>query len=850
MRDEAAFTALVRRHGPMVLAVCRRVLRDAHTAEDAFQATFLVLARKAASLSQPELLGHWLHGVAYRTAVKARTEAARRRAQEQQAVLTQEIAGDDDFLWRDLRAVLDEEVNRLPNRYRVPVVLCYLQGQTNAEAARRLGCSRGTVATLLARAREKLRRRLTQRGVSLSVGVALAALVRTAQGGAVPRTLEQVTVKAAALLAAGQTSALGALAVHAVALAKGVSKGMLMEKLKLPVAIVMMTALVGTGAGVTAYCVRAQTGGIAEVDSEDKPQPAYKTERPRPHAAPPVEQPKDQQIAMRTENFVVTAPTEAIARQVGEAAEHNRKALARQWLSKELPAWDEPCPVRVTITGKQIGGSSTFEFRDGVVVSKVPIGAIVKAKPMVIRGGMVLESPLDRIFADLLPHEMTHTILAEWRCQPLPRWADEGAAMLSESAISRARHERALERFLNTRRLLALSELLPKRDFPKDVTAFYAQSYSLTDFLVSSRGRREFLEFVSKGEDDGWDKAAQSVYGYKTVKDLEQAWLVHARKRIAEERSDEPASEALAAESRQPKPQPAPVRTTPLANPLLRKLPAGPAPNPVLVLLSEEGRLTVFQKVVYYQPVTSYVSSKDGVATPVTSYRRTDYYHASAYNSAGIRVHDAKGREIDAKELRQRLKKETIALASADGQPVDPLHLRLYKEDTLVFVLPQGSPAVPGAAPIAPPPAPAAAPPAVPTAPVPVPLPPVENPEETVPPSGSSKRAHDLDPRLGQEVRAIAVTPTQSQARSLTIEASVKGVTVESAEIQGSAQRVVYDEAQGRLELISSADFPATLYRKQNGPGHHRESFRARKVIYSLKDRNVQAVGDGSSFEP
>src|SRR5579884_1443507 len=172
-RDETAFAALVRRHGPMVLAVCRRVLRDGHTAEDAFQATFLVLARKAGSLAKPELLANWLYGVARRTAAKAKTDAAKRRLHERRAVRTPPSDPCDELEWHDLRAVLDEEVSRLPERYRVPVVLCYLQGQTNAEAARRLGCSRGTVATLLARARDKLQRRLTQRGVGLSVGFGL-----------------------------------------------------------------------------------------------------------------------------------------------------------------------------------------------------------------------------------------------------------------------------------------------------------------------------------------------------------------------------------------------------------------------------------------------------------------------------------------------------------------------------------------------------------------------------------------------------------------------------------------------------------------------------------------------------
>jgi hypothetical protein len=356
------------------------------------------------------------------------------------------------------------------------------------------------------------------------------------------------------------------------------------------------------------------------------------------------------------------------------------------------------------------------------------------------------------------------------------------------------------------------------------------------------------------------------------VKELELAWLAHAWKRLAEKQPEIPLRNAPAPESQQPKPRPAPVQTTPLANPLLRKLPVGPAPIQVLVRLSEDGRLTVHRKIVYYQPETTIVKS-NGQAHSVTAYLRKEYGFSSDYDSATIRVHDAKGRDIDAKELRQRLKKWTLALISADHNPVDPLQLRLYKEDTLVFVLPPPPPAqaarpVPGNDPMAPPPPPAAVPPAVPipyqvappppvaapptvpTTPVPALPPPVENPEETVPLSGSSKHAYDLGPPLGKEVRAIAVSPTQTQARSLTIEASVKGITVESAGIQGSAQSVAYNEAKGRLVLIGSADYPATLYREQNGPGHHRESFRARKLIYSLKDRNVQAVGDGYSFEP
>src|SRR5262249_17501866 len=148
--DEAAFTALVNRHGPMVLGVCRRVLRPAHDADDAFQATLLVLLRKARPLRRPELLGNWLYGVAHRTALKARTLAAKRRARERPVVDHLAGAPSPTAAWGDVRPVLDEEVSRLPAKYRAPVVLCYLEGKTNEEAARLLGCPTGTVFSRLA----------------------------------------------------------------------------------------------------------------------------------------------------------------------------------------------------------------------------------------------------------------------------------------------------------------------------------------------------------------------------------------------------------------------------------------------------------------------------------------------------------------------------------------------------------------------------------------------------------------------------------------------------------------------------------------------------------------------------
>src|SRR5260370_39202143 len=163
-RDDATFEAIVRRHGPMVLAVCRRVLRNHHDAEDAFQVTFLVLVRKAAAIASRELLANWLYGVAYHTALKSKAMISKRRAREKQVTAMPESEETQRDLWDDLQPLLDQELSRLPDKYRVPIVLCDLQGKTRKEAARQLGYPEGTVAGRLARARRMLAKRLTQRG--------------------------------------------------------------------------------------------------------------------------------------------------------------------------------------------------------------------------------------------------------------------------------------------------------------------------------------------------------------------------------------------------------------------------------------------------------------------------------------------------------------------------------------------------------------------------------------------------------------------------------------------------------------------------------------------------------------
>jgi RNA polymerase sigma factor (sigma-70 family) len=203
-RDEAAFEAMVMRHGPMVLRVCRDVLVDRHDAEDAFQATFLVLARRAVLIRNREALGAWLYGVAYRVASRAKLDAARRREQERRVADMAAAGSWDELAWQELRAALHEEIDRLPEKYRNPVVLCYLEGQSHEEAAHRLDWPIGTVKGRLARARDLLRDRLGRRDLAIHAQVCIQALTRD-PAPPVPDALARSTVEAAVGFAAGET---------------------------------------------------------------------------------------------------------------------------------------------------------------------------------------------------------------------------------------------------------------------------------------------------------------------------------------------------------------------------------------------------------------------------------------------------------------------------------------------------------------------------------------------------------------------------------------------------------------------------------------------------------------------
>src|SRR5579872_1251499 len=194
-RDEASFGTLVHRHGPMVQGVCRRILGNVHEAEDAFQAVFLVLARKCGSIRKPELLGNWLYGVACRISRKARLKAIRKESWERRAgkMPTQEQVL--ELEWAEVKQVLDDELGRLPEKYRAPLVLCYLQGRTNSEAAAQLGWPAGSISGRLSRAREILRKRLNRRGLTLSAGLLAVLLLHKAASADVAPALSEAAIR-------------------------------------------------------------------------------------------------------------------------------------------------------------------------------------------------------------------------------------------------------------------------------------------------------------------------------------------------------------------------------------------------------------------------------------------------------------------------------------------------------------------------------------------------------------------------------------------------------------------------------------------------------------------------------
>jgi RNA polymerase sigma factor (sigma-70 family) len=267
--DEAAFELLLWRHGPMVWGLCRRILHDHHEAEDAFQATMLVLARKAGSIGHYHSVASWLYKVAYRIALRARAGSGRRARLEKQLRLLPRSEGfRDPEHPADLRQVIDEELIRLPEKYRAPVVLCYLQNKTNEEAAKLLRWPVGTVKTRLLQAREFLGQRLRRRGMTLSGAALAAVLAPPAAEAALPAGLLNATLGAAFVVPAAKVGALGLVSTRGILLMEGALKAMFFTKLKIAAAVLLVAGTAGTGVGLVSY--HSLAAGQAGADNKSQ----------------------------------------------------------------------------------------------------------------------------------------------------------------------------------------------------------------------------------------------------------------------------------------------------------------------------------------------------------------------------------------------------------------------------------------------------------------------------------------------------------------------------------------------------------------------------------------------------
>ncbi|MFO0877285.1 MAG: hypothetical protein U0840_07905 [Gemmataceae bacterium] len=216
----------------------------------------------------------------------------------------------------------------------------------------------------------------------------------------------------------------------------------------------------------------------------------------------------------RTKNFIVEATTPEIAKHIGEWAEYHRKQKAIEWLGTEMPTWGQPCPLKVKVSYNGSGGATSFAFDRGRILSME----------------MQIEGTLERLTYSVLPHEVTHTVLAfHFRC-PVPRWADEGGSVLSEDDQERTRHDTLVRQILATPgRMIPLRRLFALTQYPRDVMVLYAEGYSVTNYLVGRSSRQEFLNFISDGMRSGWDQALMTHYQIRSVDELEQIWLQHLR---------------------------------------------------------------------------------------------------------------------------------------------------------------------------------------------------------------------------------------------------------------------------------------------------------------------------------
>jgi RNA polymerase sigma factor (sigma-70 family) len=407
--EQAAFAELVRRHGRLVWGVCRHLLQHDQDTEDAFQATFLALALKAAALGKLRALAGWLHEAAFRSAMQIKRQSARRRFHEQQACLMPERKSHDELAWRELQAALDEEIQRLPEKYRAPFVLCCLEGKSKAEAAKDLGWKEGTVSGRLAEARKRLRRRLARRGVSLSASLCAGALTQEASGAAAPATLMAATVRVAWQVVAGEAAASEVVSAKVAAALKAVTKTTFMTQSNVATALLVALAVAASGAGL----VLSQSSAARTPDQNRIQRPerdGQQGEHPDAEAAK----------SSRLDRYGDPLPAEAISRLGSVRFRHGSliTSLAftpdgKQLISKS----DDGLRIWAAATGRELG-HVTVEPDDSILAAFVPRDGKTVITMEWVRG---VKSIRVRNRADL-------TVLREFEVGDLqkPRWSPDG----------------------------------------------------------------------------------------------------------------------------------------------------------------------------------------------------------------------------------------------------------------------------------------------------------------------------------------------------------------------------------------------------------------------------------------
>lgn len=277
-----------------------------------------------------------------------------------------------------------------------------------------------------------------------------------------------------------------------------------------------------------------------------------------------------------TRNFTVEAPSEQLAERMGQWAEYYRKTKAVEWLGREMPPWPRRCPLIIKVTYGSSAGATSFNFE--------PEGYLP------VR--MEVEGKMDRIVASVLPHEVTHTVMAHYFRCPVPRWADEGGSVLSEDEQERQQHEGEVRRIVRSHRKIPLRTLFNLKQYPPDMIVLYAEGYSVTRMLVARSNRQKFLAFVADGMRGGWDRALQAHYGIRGINDLEAQWLrdlANPPQRSTELLADARRSPGIPASAPAPAGRVVVRRTVPPAVPLLGT-PRVAGPALVRGAMPEEGR--------------------------------------------------------------------------------------------------------------------------------------------------------------------------------------------------------------------------------------------------------------------